>query len=49
MHEALRTDMRLMAEALTAVQTRLEAEGVLKAWQVIIRPSAQADRGCGRV
>ena len=35
-HAALRTDMRLMAEALAAVRTRLNADGMLKAWQVMV-------------
>jgi hypothetical protein len=51
-HEALRTDMRLMAEALTAVQTRLDADGMLKTWQVNLLTSphlANSAAAVGRV
>ena len=34
MHNALRMDMRMFAEALSAMQTWLDADELLKPWQV---------------
>ncbi len=37
-HTALRTDMRMLAEAFGALRTWLDADEALKAWQVTVQP-----------